>query len=99
MSDVVEPFVYNLGEEVPRDVIFVIVHHSFKILPPRVFYDCPQLKEVQLPLGLEEIGPAFLGCEFLEYINYPSSLIKIGHYAFMGCRSLKEILHLPIGIT
>ena len=37
MSDVVEPFLYNLGEEVPRDVIFVIVHHSFKILPPRVF--------------------------------------------------------------
>jgi len=92
MPVVMEPFVYRLGAEVPRYVIFVAVHHSVKILPDRVFFGRRQLKEVTLSEGLEEIGEAaFAGCESLEQINYPSTLIKIGIGAFVGCRSLKEV--------
>jgi len=98
MSDVMEPFLYKLGVEVPRDVIFVTVHHSVKILPNFAFYGRSQLKKVQLPEGLEEIGrDAFYNCESLERINYPSTLIKIGKHAFCGCRSLKEV-DLPEGL-
>ena len=98
MSDVMEPFIYKLGEEVPHDVVFVIVHHSVKILPDYVFCDSVQLKEVKLPEGLEEIGgDAFAMCVSLEHINWPSTLIKIGDYAFDGCRSLKEV-KLPEGL-
>jgi len=92
MSDVTEPFVYKLGVEVPHDVIFVAVHHSIKILPDEVFLGRRCLKEVMLPEGLEAIGEgAFGNCSSLERINFPSTLIKIGTYAFYVCLSLKEV--------
>mmetsp|Transcript_17732 Transcript_17732/g.32048 ORF Transcript_17732/g.32048 Transcript_17732/m.32048 type:complete len:248 (-) Transcript_17732:77-820(-) len=92
MSDVKEPFVYFLGVEVPYDVIFVVVHHSVKILPNDVFWGCSQLKDVTLPEGLEEIGDGtFYDCVSLERINFPSSLIKIGGHAFAGCHSLTKV--------
>mmetsp|Transcript_17724 Transcript_17724/g.32033 ORF Transcript_17724/g.32033 Transcript_17724/m.32033 type:complete len:247 (-) Transcript_17724:77-817(-) len=92
MSDVKEPFVYFLGVEVPYDVIFVVVHHSVKILPNDVFWGCSQLKDVTLPEGLEEIGEgAFATCESLKCINCPSAVIKIGMYAFAMCTSLTNV--------
>jgi len=92
MSDVMEPFVYKSGIEVPDDVVFVTVHHSVKILPFHVFELRLQLKEVALPEGLEEIGEsAFAFCISLDRVNYPSTLIRIGHRAFYECRSLREV--------
>ena len=87
-----EPFIYKLGKNVPPDAVFVIVHHSVKILPDDVFCDCDQLMEVTLPEGLAEIGAvAFAGCIMLEQINWPSTLIKIDHDAFASCSSLRKM--------
>eukprot|EP00580_Thalassiosira_gravida_P014698 CAMPEP_0201681380 /NCGR_PEP_ID=MMETSP0494-20130426/51078_1 /ASSEMBLY_ACC=CAM_ASM_000839 /TAXON_ID=420259 /ORGANISM="Thalassiosira gravida, Strain GMp14c1" /LENGTH=503 /DNA_ID=CAMNT_0048165121 /DNA_START=376 /DNA_END=1889 /DNA_ORIENTATION=- len=98
MSDVMEPFVYKLGVEVPHDVIFVVVHHSVKILPNSALRGFRQLKKVTLPEGLEEIGDeTFYDCVSLEQINYPSSLIRIGEGAFAECHSLKDVT-LPEGL-
>jgi len=98
MFDINEPFLYRLGAIVPRDVVRVVVHHSIKVIPYRVFRGRRQLKEVLLPEGLEEIGEyAFSRCELLECINYPSSLTNIGKHSFNGCISLKEVV-LPQGL-
>mmetsp|Transcript_3788 Transcript_3788/g.6693 ORF Transcript_3788/g.6693 Transcript_3788/m.6693 type:complete len:338 (+) Transcript_3788:100-1113(+) len=98
MSDVFEPFLYKLGVEVPEDVEFIIVHHSVKALPRGAFGGHRQLKEVQLPKGLEEIGDAaFRDCKSLERITLPTTLIKIGKGSFMACRSLKKVT-LPEGL-
>ena len=54
-------------------------------------------KEVILPESIEIIeGYAFQSIKSLEKINFPSSLTKIGEYAFSRCSSLKNI---PISIN
>lgn len=73
MSDDVnvnEPFLYKLGSYVPRDVVYLTVHPSVKILPYSAFSSLTSLKEVQLSsVGLEEIGMgAFARCVSLERI-------------------------------
>lgn len=46
-----------------------------------------------MPLGLTEIeGMSFLFCNDLTSVFLPSSLKKIGKYAFWGCDKLSSIL-------
>ena len=57
--------------------------------------NCPQLKKVNLPDTLKEIGErAFYNCPSLESINIPDSVEKIGFQAFADCTSLREF-HYP----
>ncbi len=82
-----------------------------KKLPYRAFYDSKEqvngpylyligLKEIVLPDNLEEIDDcAFYEAKLLEEISMPSSLKKIGRYAFWYCEKLKtDPLILPNGI-
>lgn len=50
------------------------------------------LKKINLPISLKEIGTAgFQECLNLKKINLPSSLKTIGNLAFYNCSSLKNI--------
>lgn len=53
--------------------------------------NCSQLKKVNLPDTLKEIGErAFYNCPSLESINVPDSVEKIGFQAFAGCSKLSR---------
>lgn len=56
------------------------------------FLGCAGLTAVELPEGLEWIGPkAFAGCIQLRGIKLPESLQGIGGEAFAGCAALEAI--------
>ncbi len=57
------------------------------------------VKEIILPEGITTIDfDAFKECNFLEKINLPTTLIKIGNEAFAFCFQLKEII-VPENVT
>ena len=56
------------------------------------FYNCQQLKAVELPETMETIGgAAFLCCTALEELTLPDSVRRISNDAFHKCTSLKYI--------
>ena len=57
-----------------------------------VFKDCANLKAVNIPDTVTEIGnSAFENCKSLEKINIPDSVNKIGTRAFANCKALIEV--------
>ena len=57
-----------------------------------VFKDCTNLKAVNIPDTVTEIGnSAFENCKSLEKVNIPDSVTKIGDSAFTNCKSLVEV--------
>lgn len=58
------------------------------------FYECENLKEINLPEGIEFIDlAAFYGCKALESVTLPVSVKTIEWAAFKNCENLKEINH------
>lgn len=56
-------------------------------------YELPNLKEVVLQEGIEEIDASvFCRNPKLSKIQFPSTLKKLGYNAFQGCASLEEII-------
>ena len=56
------------------------------------FYNCTNLKHVDMGTGVREIGfAAFHGCESLAYIRFPEKLGYVDALAFGYCESLAEI--------
>lgn len=56
------------------------------------FYQCSNLKEINFPDSLQEIGSnAFRDCTAIEQLYFGDGLESIGAYAFLGCSSLKTI--------
>lgn len=56
------------------------------------FYKCSNLKEINFPDSLQEIGSnAFRACTAIEQLYFGDGLESIGVYAFLGCSSLKTI--------
>ena len=65
----------------------------------RMFGDCENLREVNIPVGITAIGDyTFNGCHALESIVIPEGVVSIGDLAFNGCNSLKT-LSLPSTLT
>ena len=61
-------------------------------IPEDAFLNAVQLKRVELPATLLQIGSrAFQGCESLESLELPAGLRQIDTRAFYGCSGLKEI--------
>jgi len=79
---------------------------KLKTIPNRFCYELTSLETVILSVGVQEIGDfAFCNCTNLKKVsmygdtlNMPSTLKKIGNYAFKACSKLEEI-HLPDGLT
>lgn len=63
------------------------------------FYNCTNLKTLELPTNLERIGGQALGwCKSLEEIKLPETLKEIGFAAFTFCESV-ESLTIPECVT
>lgn len=59
-------------------------------------FGCKKLKTINLPEGLELVGPnAFKGSRSLESVVIPSSVKIISTSAFEGCTNLKEVYNIP----
>ncbi len=64
-----------------------------------VFKDCTNLKSVNIPDTVTEIGEsAFENCRVLEKINIPDSVTKIGSRAFANCKSLIDV-NIPSSVS
>eukprot|EP00980_Cylindrotheca_fusiformis_P022644 scaffold9523_cov103-Cylindrotheca_fusiformis.AAC.21 len=62
------------------------------------FSDCKSLRNVELPEGLQDIGPHLLmTCHLLVTVKIPSSVITISERAFENCSSL-AFMSLPHGL-
>ena len=57
----------------------------------RAFYRCKELKEINLPVAVREIGEeAFYFCA-MEELELPPNLKVIGDSAFFRCKQLREV--------
>ena len=66
----------------------VRVHPSITTIPSGVYHCNDYLIEVELPVGLREIGnSAFEYCSSMKQINLPDGLLRIGMSAFAYCSS------------
>lgn len=73
----------------PETIIKIEDGHSYSY---GAFYQCSNLKEINFPDSLQEIGvTAFRECTAIEQLYFGNDLETIGHYAFNGCSSLKTI--------
>jgi len=101
-GDVLKKYIGQSEIVIIPEMIRVIGEHCFKDLP---------IKKVKIPASVEYIGNepegkvnnnngAFERCEQLESIFFDenSKLQSIERYAFYGCKDLKRIVGLPIGI-
>lgn len=87
-----EVFMYTEGVTVPRDVVYVQVHPSVTVIPPKAFQLRQKLEDVELCEGLLEIGnDAFYECVALKRITIPSTVTTIGGHAFGGCTKLEDV--------
>lgn len=76
----------------------VTVANETTTIDAYAFVEKKEIKQIILPQGLIEIlNGAFYGCEGLQGVNIPSSVIEIGKEAFALCSSLKSI-EIPQGI-
>ena len=87
-TDTVEYAMFNLAFYL-ENVVFC---DTITVFERWVFHDCNNLKSVQLPSHLEDLGEeAFQHCISLEQITLPDSLSAIPRAAFIGCHSLKQL--------
>ena len=64
-----------------------------KLISSQAFECCYNLKEINIPYGLESIGyEAFYCDDVLEKVHLPDSLSIIKGSAFSGCESLKNVI-------
>ncbi|CAJ1964377.1 unnamed protein product [Cylindrotheca closterium] len=85
-------------DQVPRNVRFVLVDGSVRVLPDDIFRDCESLEEVTFEECTHTIGKsAFLACVSLSKVKLPSTLREILESAFECCYNLTSI-DLPVGL-
>ena len=72
---------------------------SNDIIGAFMFYECPNLKNIDLPNNIISIGSsAFEGCSSLTSISIPKCVTTVSGGIFKECSSLESI-ELPDGIT
>lgn len=65
---------------------------EIKTIGVGAFADCLGLKNIIIPRGVELIDAnAFKNCPNLESVEISNSVLKIGDYAFSGCKALSNI--------
>ena len=78
--------------EISADITHLRIDPSVKVIAQGAFSGCEQLKFVDIvpcETGLEMIGQdAFYKCKSLRRFNVPSTVKKIGTWAFFGCEHL-----------
>lgn len=78
----INDFCFNYCE----NLTYIQLHKGIKSIGQMAFFKCHSLQKIELPDGLEYIGPDGMSyCENIKYIFVPSSVKEIGHHAFFGC--------------
>ena len=90
LRDNADFFLWDPGIALPDEATRVLVHHAVKIVPGSPFQHHARLQEAVFQEGCLEIG-GFWNCSALERVVLPSTLCKISDYAFIYCRSLKQV--------
>lgn len=81
-----------------QDLINVILPEGIKRIGQRAFFNCTNLKSLNLPNSIEELNFAcFNGCA-LKQVKIPTKLKKIPESAFRDCTSLEEVF-IPTNVT
>lgn len=62
------------------------------------FDGCINLKSIEIPDTVKEIGSSFIGCESLERVILPDNLQKINNSTFGGCINLFDVT-IPKSVT
>ena len=90
---------YLLDDEKMPLIESVIIPDTVKIIAPRTFMGCENLKTVDFGEGVTEIlESAFEGCIALEKAILPPKLETIGASAFYECTALEEVF-IPKTVT
>ncbi|EJK51408.1 hypothetical protein THAOC_29420 [Thalassiosira oceanica] len=97
-----EVFLYEGGEisrELRSEITRVRIGPQVKYIPGGTFQSCCNLAEVQFDEGaLQVIGDyAFCGCNALQEVTIPPSVIMLGRCAFASCSNLANVL-LAVGL-
>lgn len=74
------------------------IPYGVKIITSKAFKDAKDIKHLYIPNSVEEIEDMAFSDLHIESVYIPKSIIKWGHYTFMGCKSLKTI-HIEEGLT
>ena len=63
-----------------------------KEIADRAFYAAPMLRHVEVATGIKHVGfAAWQGCQQLQIVKLPPSVISLEDGAFQGCYVLREI--------
>lgn len=60
------------------------------VMPEQFFSGCMNLREVELPVGIDSIKRSAFNNSGIMRLKLPDGVKYIGDYAFYGCRSLQE---------
>ena len=75
-----------------QEKVYFSVPQSVKVIEPYAFCLQKRLRSIELHNDINSIGgAAFMGCEALESIAIPSSVMEIVDDTFDGCISLKRV--------
>ncbi|MCR5322765.1 MAG: leucine-rich repeat domain-containing protein [Lachnospiraceae bacterium] len=85
--------------DMPKDMTFrgnkeirkVVVKKGITSICDWAFFDCNNIKSIELPEGLLKIGVDSFGMTNIKDLVIPSSVKIIGQCAFWGCKSLETI--------
>lgn len=82
-------FFITLIDKTASNVIF---HKDTKIISGFAFIDCPNIKELIVPEGIEFINNGIFEDNLgIERVILPESLIGVGPHLFNGCSNLKSV--------
>ena len=74
-----------------KDLVNVNLSKRLTKIPNGMFSDCKNLKEIEIPSSINEIGEHAFRGSGLEICVIPDSVKSIGRFAFEDCRDLKSI--------
>lgn len=70
----------------------IVIPDTVTSISDYAFVGLPNLEEVVLPAGLEEMSDCFFDCPKLKKVTLPKSLKTIGENVFTNCESLEEVV-------
>ena len=77
----------------------VVLPSSVTEIDDEAFFECSELKNVELGNGLRRMGKVvFIYCKNLESVRFPESLVKIEGVLFHECDALSEV-YIPASVT
>ena len=74
--------------------------NSRREIADRAFYGAPMLRHVEIAAGIQDVGfAAWQGCQQLQIVKLPPSVLSLEDGAFQGCYVLREIVAQVVSNT